>query len=917
MPRGERPLDDGDTPLLRFAADLRTLRDRAGGRTYRQLGTRAHYSATTLSDAAGGRKLPSLAVTLAYVQACDGDPDVWEDRWREVAAEVAPSEARPSDEGTPPYAGLAAFQPEDAPWFFGRERMLDDLLARMSDRRLVGVFGASGAGKSSLLRAGLVPRIAEGALDGGSCRTTIVVTPSELDLSAEVLDRVVGAGVDELVLVVDQFEEVFTLCPDLAARTAFVEALLTASRTRCRVVIGIRADFYGHCALHPGLVEALSDAQLLLGPLTAEELRQVIMRPAAKAGCTVETALVTRLVADATGQAGVLPLVSHALLETWRRRRGTALTLDGYEAAGGIQHALTRTAERTYTALETDQRAVARQIFLRLTALGDGTEDTKRRLTRGELDTRDVDTQVVLDRLAHARLLTLDQDAVEIAHEVLIRSWPRLRGWLHENREGLRTARQLTEAAATWDLLSREPDALYRGTRLDTAAEWAAGDGARLSTREQEFLDAGLAERNREHALALRRTRRLRQLVALLLVLLLLAGGAIVQTIRAQNAADEQRNIVVAQQIAGMAVRMRETNRPLAQQLSVAAYRLESTREVVDGLLTTSTASWNQHLIRRVTPPTEIPMGPDGSTVRGKGQVPQQDTSGDLGSVQSLGFTPAGRVLATTPDELWDLTDAEKPVFLHRFPTRMAATALSADGAWLATLNADDTSTIRLWKLDRPEAPTWSSTVPHNGIRGRELRFDQSGQVLVTIDDDSTTTLWRLDKPDGPHEFGRLASIPHISTMALSQDRRLMATGGADGAVRLWDMTDPWHPAELAELGAQADQVRALAFSRDGKHLASAAGDQTVRMWDVADPRQPGEPATITGLTTSVHTAVFEPGDSGDDLVVMTSSGDGSSRRWDFDVERAVSRICASSPALTREDWQRFFPGLRFTPPCG
>ncbi len=681
MPRGERPLDEGDTPLLRFAADLRTLRDQAGGRTYRQLGTRAHYSATTLSDAAGGRKLPSLAVTLAYVQACDGDPGEWEDRWREVAAEVAPAEARRADEGTPPYAGLAAFQPEDAPWFFGRERMLDDLVARMSERRLVGVFGASGAGKSSLLRAGLVPRIAEGGLDDGSCRTTIVVTPSELDLSADVLDRVVGAGVDELVLVVDQFEEVFTLCGDLAARTAFVEALLSASRTRCRVVIGIRADFYGHCALHPGLVEALSDAQLLLGPLSAEELRQVIMRPAVKAGCTVETALVTRLVADATGQPGVLPLVSHALLETWRRRRGTALTLAGYEAAGGIQHALTQTAERTFTALETDQRAVARQIFLRLTALGDGTEDTKRRLTRGELDADDVDTQVVLDRLAHARLLTLDQDAVEIAHEVLIRSWPRLRGWLHENREGLRTARQLTEAAATWNLLSREPDALYRGTRLDTAVEWAAGGEARLSTREQEFLDASLADRDREQALALRRTRRLRQLVALLLVLLLLAGGAIVQTIRAQDAADEQRNIAVAQQIAGAAVRMRESNRPLAQQLSVAAYRLESTRDVVDGLLTTSAANWNKHLIRRVVPTTEVPMGPDGSAVRGKGQVPQQDSSGDLGSVQSLGFTAAGRVLATTPDELWDLTDAGKPVSLHHFPNRMVATALCGCGS--------------------------------------------------------------------------------------------------------------------------------------------------------------------------------------------------------------------------------------------
>jgi hypothetical protein len=914
VPRGERPLDDGDTPLLRFAADLRTLRDQAGGRTYRQLGTRAHYSATTLSDAAGGRKLPSLAVTLAYVQACDGDPRVWESRWREVAAEVAPSEAPPSDHGTPPYAGLAAFRPEDADRFFGRERTLDDLVGRLSDRRLVGVFGASGAGKSSLLRAGLVPRIAEGALE---CASSIVVTPAELDLSPDVLDRVIGAEVDALVLVVDQFEEVFTLCQDLAARTAFIDALLAASRTRCRVVIGVRADFYGHCAAHPGLVDALRDAQLLLGPMSAEELRQAIMRPAAKVGCTVETALVTRLVADATGQPGVLPLVSHALLETWRRRRGTALTLAGYEAAGGIQHALAQTAERTYTALETDQRAVARQIFLRLTALGDGTEDTKRRLARAELDTDDVDTQVVLDRLAHARLLTLDQDSVEIAHEVLIRSWPRLRGWLNENRDGLRTGRQLTEATATWDLLSREPDALYRGTRLDAAAEWAARDEVRLSTREREFLTASLAARDREQTLALRRTRRLRQLVALLLVLLVLAGGAIVQTIRAQEVADKQRNIAVAQQIASAAVRMRGSNSTLAKKLSVAAYRLEPTRDVVDSLLTTSTATWNDHLVRRVVPQTETSMDPDGNPVRGRGHAAVQDGSSEPGSVKSLGFTTGGRVLATTLNEVWDLTDAAKPAFLHRFPDRMTAAALSPDGSLMATVDADDGAAVRLWTMADPGRPELRSTLPRSRARGRDVRFDESGQVLMTIDADSTTSLWRLDGPAGPVVFGELRSIPHVSAVALSRDRRLLVTGGVDGAIRLWDLADPMRPEPLSTLTAQADEIRALAVSRDGKHLASAADDETVRLWDIADPRHPAEPATITGSTSSVHAIEFAPhGTPEQDTVVTTSSGDGSSRRWDFDEAGAVNRLCAGE-RLSRDEWNRFFPGLEFIPPCG
>ncbi|MEO6083153.1 MAG: XRE family transcriptional regulator, partial [Umezawaea sp.] len=765
------------------------------------------------------------------------------------------------------------------------------------------------AGKSSLLRAGLVPRIAEGALE---CTSSIVVTPAELDLRPEVLDRVIGVEVDALVLVVDQFEEVFTLCQDLAARAAFIDALLDASRTRCRVVIGVRADFYGHCAAHPGLVDALRDAQVLLGPMSAEELRQAIMRPAAKFGCTVETALVTRLVADATGQPGVLPLVSHALLETWRRRRGTALTLAGYEAAGGIQHALAQTAERTYTALETDQRAVARQIFLRLTALGDRTEDTKRRLARAELDTDDVDTQVVLDRLAHARLLTLDQDAVEIAHEVLIRSWPRLRAWLNENRDGLRTGRQLTEAAATWDLLAREPDALYRGTRLDAAAEWAARDEVRLSTRERAFLTASVAARDREQTLAVRRTRRLRQLVALLLVLLVLAGGAIVQTIRAQNLADKQRNIAVAQQSAVAAVRMRDNNSALAKKLSVAAYRLEPTRDVVDGLLTTSTATWNEHLVRRIVPQAETAMGPDGNPVR-RGQPAVAEMSSEPGSVTSLGFTAAGRVLAVTPTEIWDLTEATKPLLLHSFPTEMRSVALTPDGGRMATIDADDGAAVRLWDLADPRTPTSVSTLPRTATRGRDVRFDQTGQVLITIGEDSTTSLWRLDMAAGPVVFGELRSIPHISATALSRDRRLLATGGGDSTIRLWDLSDPRHPALLSELSAQANGIKALALSDDGKHLASAAGDETVRLWDVSDPRKPAEPATITGPTASVHTIEFS---SADDLVVTTSSGDGSSNRWDFDEKSAVRRLCADG-ALSRADWDRFFPGLEFTPPCG
>jgi hypothetical protein len=220
---------------------------------------------------------------------------------------------------------------------------------------------------------------------------------------------------------------VFTLCADHAERTRFITALLTgagAANSRTRVVLGVRADFYAACSAHPELVEALRDAQLLVGPMTTDELRRAISLPAARRGCAVESALLARVVADADGHAGVLPLVSHALRETWRRRRGNTLTVSGYEAAGGIHHALANSAEEAYRGLDAGRQRIARGILLRLVALGEGTEDTKRRLGRTDL-AADGPTQEVLGALAAARLVTVDADTVQLTHEALLHAWPK------------------------------------------------------------------------------------------------------------------------------------------------------------------------------------------------------------------------------------------------------------------------------------------------------------------------------------------------------------------------------------------------------------------------------------------------------------------------------------------------------------
>ncbi|HEY2672850.1 MAG TPA: helix-turn-helix transcriptional regulator, partial [Rugosimonospora sp.] len=626
MPRTERPLDADDHALTHFAADLRRLREKAGSPPYRELARRAHYSSTTLADAAGGRRLPSLSVTQAYVRACGGDPSDWEARWHEVAAELTGPEpedgrADAEEQRRCPYTGLAAFQPDDAERFFGRERLTGDLVARVLAHRVVIAFGASGSGKSSLLRAGLVPKMGDGtrltllfnpgshpleecaarlaAVGGGSAAAihrelgadplalhlTVLqalasVSPSEKAAAPEPGSG--GPGDGELLIVVDQFEEVFTLCHSQRERTAFIAALCAAAQadnSRTRVVLGVRSDFYAHCTEYPGLVEALRDAQLLVGPMTTEELRRAVSQPALDAECTIEGALVARVVADATGQASVLPLVSHALRETWSRRRGNTLTLTGYEASGGMRHALARTAEAVYTGLTAEQQRLARGVFLRLIALGEGTDDTKRRVNRDQLDPQ---TGPVVDALVTARLVTLDINTVELTHEALLHAWPRLRGWIDQDRAGLLMHQQLADAAALWDREHHDPGVLYRGGRLAAAAEWAQYHREDLPA--DGVIARFLAASKRQES----RSSRLRTAALIVLsVLTLIASGAATVALQQRSAARQDLNRAVGAQTTAEGEQVRDTDVSLSAQLSLAAHRIQPTPQTYTDLLST------------------------------------------------------------------------------------------------------------------------------------------------------------------------------------------------------------------------------------------------------------------------------------------------------------------------------------------
>jgi hypothetical protein len=480
-----------------------------------------------------------------------------------------------------PYPGLDSFDETTANFFVGREEETAELVGALQSGRFVAVLGASGYGKSSLVFAGLVPALAGGAVGGIDRWRVAKVTPGERPaariaealtnlagigpLSAEELqrsvgsiDRAVGTGSPEtnerVLLVCDQFEEIFTLCDDTAERESVVDALVHASTIpggRFVLVLAMRADFYPRLADHQRLRSLVSAHQLLVGPLTGDALRRAIEVPAASAGLDLEPGLAQTVAEDVSGRPGALPLMSHVLSEVWQRRQGRELTLASYAACGGVEGALARRAEEVYESVEPDDRSLTRRVLLRLVTPGEGTEDTRNRVPVLDLASgggRPSDVERILQTLTQARLVTVSSDetgepAAELTHEALLRGWPRLRSWIDESRDGLRLQRQLAIDAAEWTR-ARDDGALLRGARL---AIWADRPADELNESERTFLTSS---RNRADGDARARRRRTQFAVSGLSGGLLAVGGlaafAFVQRNDAAGARDAARSRVFA-----------------------------------------------------------------------------------------------------------------------------------------------------------------------------------------------------------------------------------------------------------------------------------------------------------------------------------------------------------------------------------
>ncbi|HEY0497194.1 MAG TPA: BTAD domain-containing putative transcriptional regulator, partial [Kutzneria sp.] len=786
----------------------------------------------------------------------------------------------PTREGRSPYPGLLAFSVGNAQYFFGREQLTATLVDRLGDPRRdgpVAVVGASGSGKSSLLRAGLVPTIEGMDLATPRRWAWLLLTPGNkpVEALASSLAQATGRppsellalmqddptelaglldGTDRLVVVVDQFEELFTLCEDEAQRRIFVSALTALNAA---VVYGVRADFYGHCARFPELLASLERA-VVVGPMTAAALRETIERPAALAGLELEPGLSDLLLRDLGAEedtGGVLPLLAHALLATWQVREGNRLTLQGYAEVGGIHRAIATTADATYARFDPGGRDLVRRLLLRMVHVGEGVEVTRARVDRASLIDGAADPETaaaVLDALARARLVTLDENTAEISHEALLRSWPRLRQWVADNREGLRLHQQLAQDARSWHRDGRDDSGLYRGAKLAIALNWAPDDGS-LAPIERELLEASRSRESSEQRAAVRQTRRLRQLVAALTVLLLVAVASMVFAFVERNTAWQQRADALSGQVALRANSMQAADPALAAQLSLVAYRISPTAQARSSLLTTSGVPATTRLI------------------------------GHSDGVTALSY--GGNLLASASKDktvrLWDAT-TRTSVATVQVPSAAYGVALSRDGKLLAAGIAD--GSIILWDVSTPRSPARLTVAKGHTDSVFALAFSPDGTRLASASGDKTVRLWRVDGRQVTSLFTLSGHEKTVTSIAYSPDGKLIASGSYDNTVRLWN-TATGAPAGV--LSGHTNAVTGVAFSPDSRRLASASYDESVRVWDPAG----GLVSTFTGATSFLEAVAFSP----DGRTVAAGGDDHITRLWDLAGGAQVATFTAPS----------------------
>jgi WD40 repeat protein/DNA-binding SARP family transcriptional activator len=893
-------------------------------RIHRTAGEWAREEAARRLDAAAGRAASERAGLRAAEDEVVGTV---------VELEAARERARPPPDSADvvvvcPFKGLASFDAEDAAFFFGRERLVAEMVARLAGAPLMGIVGPSGSGKSSALSAGLLPALAEGVLPGSEGWSLVRLRPGEHPMRALEDATADAAPLSRLVLAVDQFEEVFTACRHESERKAFVDVLVAYVRDsrRAVVLVAVRADFYGRCAAYPELWRLLGASQVPVGPMRRDELRRAIELPARRAGLQVEPDLTEALIADVEGEPGALPLLSTSLLELWQHRDGRRLRLAAYEQAGGVHGAVARLAEAAYERLDAAQQRVARAILLRLAGEGGGDAAVGARVGLEEFGE---DAGPVLAELTDSRLLTVSEGAVEVAHEALLREWPRLRGWLEDDAEGRRLHRNLRGTAKEWEAGGRDPGDLYRGARLASALDWATEHDPELNDVERAFLDDSEAASGRAH-------RRLRMVLAGAAALLLLAVIAGAVALDQRGSARREAVAADAQRLGAQALVEDDLDRSLllARQGVALDDALQTRGNLLAALLKSPAAIGvvrgdGDRLI-------SLDLSPDERTLA------FLDHDGTLSFVDARTRRPAGPPI-TVPGLAGVIVDAfirpevqfspdgsrlavggGKPIVLDAHTHRVLATLRTGDRKWClepggacwilyAVRFAPDGRTL-IAAVTGP--PDWNKMILRfDASSGRQLgrarrvarapdglpvlMLTRDGRRLVTTFEGCGGLPGEACAPEGATAIRDARTLRPLKRIpgggqaaALSPDDRTMLAGAGDGSVRFVDLVS----GDVRSASGRHDgAVVQAAFSANGAFATTAGADGRAIVWDVhqaaAGETLEGHAGQITGLTISR-----------DSSTLYTAALDGKVIVWDLAGARRLGRPFDVGPDNPRGD---------------
>jgi WD40 repeat protein/DNA-binding SARP family transcriptional activator/tRNA A-37 threonylcarbamoyl transferase component Bud32 len=819
----------------------------------------------------------------------------------DAVATVAPLVASPSASTTStrnPYKGLRPFFEPDAQDFHGREGLVTHLFERLSRNRLLALVGPSGSGKSSAVHAGLVPAVRRetrrwfvAAMQPGSdpfaelafALTALAPAP----LPAELLERgLVEAAAwllpdddSELLLVVDQFEELFTLVRDEGERGRFLDLLqraVTDARSRVRVVLTLRADYLDRPLTQSGFAEVLRAGTELILPLSAEELERAISGPARGVGATVEPSLVGKLVADVIGQPGALPLLQFTLAELFDHG---ALTAAGYDELGGIGGSVSRGAEEAFASLG-DDSDTARQLFLRLVGVGD--RIGRRRVVVSELLSLADGMQSAIDAFARRRLLSFDRDpdtrepTVEVAHESLVTSWNRLRDWVADAGDELRAHRQLTRAAGDWLEAGRDPSFLARGARLARLEGFRESATIALTAAEREFLEASVSEeharRAKERELEQRSLRRLRALVGVLVVASVVAAALTVFAFDQRSGAEHERRIATARELAAASVANLDEDSERSVLLALQA--VDRTRSADGTVLPEALEA-----LHRAVTASRIVL-----------RVPS------LGG--ALDWSPDGSLFVTEgPEEsgLIDIRDAHtgrRVRAFHGHDSDVNLVAFSADGSMLAT-TADD-GTLKVWN---PRTAHLLHTYGGDGqVWGAAFSPDGSRVAAIWWSDQAVRV---FDLRSGRRVAQIRAPAPGFTT-SFSPDGRRLAVSALDGGGFVADARSGRRLFALDGSGGAND----VDWSPNGKWIATASPDSRVR---ILDARTGKARFTLSGHKSSVVAADW----SADSSRLATGSSDGTAKVWVVDSQEAREQLSISAQERGGGVWVAFSPDGR------